>query len=126
MSSILIYCNWSHWNKNNKQRFAKLFFTTVVKPTRVYNNSETLIDNTYLLIGLRDISDHYSQFVLSHSPRENTHLKKRKIREYPRFAQDAFNRELLQIDWETSSSGDESFAQFYNKLSKVINLETAS
>ena len=71
-------------------------------------------------------SHHYSQFALSHSPRENTHLKKRKIREYPRFAQDAFNREFLQIDWETSNSVDESFAQFYNKLNKLINFETTS
>ena len=31
-----------------------------------------------------------------------------------------FNMELLQIDWKTSSSVDESFAQFYNKLNKLI------
>ena len=35
--------------------------------------------------------------------------------------QDAFNTELLQIDWKASSSVDESFAQFYNKLNKLIN-----
>ena len=37
------------------------------------------------------------------------------------FVQDAFNMELLQIDWKISSSVDESFAQFYNKLNKLIN-----
>ena len=32
-----------------------------------------------------DISDHYFQFALFHSPRENTHIKKRKIRDYSHF-----------------------------------------
>ena len=50
-----------------------------------------------------------------------THLKKRKIRDYSHFVQDAFNTELLQIDWRTSSSVDESFAQFYSELNKLIN-----
>ena len=40
---------------------------------------------------------------------------------YSHFVQDAFNMELLQIDWKISSSVDESFAQFYNKLNKLIN-----
>ena len=51
-----------------------------------------------------------------------THLKKRKIRDYSHFVQDAFNTELLQIAWKASSSSvEESFAQFYNKLNKIIN-----
>ena len=70
---------------------------------------------------MSDISDHYSRFALFHSPREKTHLKKRKIRDYSHFVQDAFNMELLQIDWKTSRSVDESFVQFYNKLNKLIN-----
>ena len=70
---------------------------------------------------MSDISDHYSQFALFQAPREKTHLKKRKIRDYSHFVQDAFNTELLQIDWKASSSVDESFAQFYNKLNKLIN-----
>ena len=70
---------------------------------------------------MSDISDHYSQFALFHSPGEKTHLKKRNIRDYSHFVQDAFNMELLQIDWKTSCSVDESFAQFYNKLNKLSN-----
>ena len=33
-----------------------------------------------------DVGDHYVQFALFHSPRENTHIKKRKIRDYSHFA----------------------------------------
>ena len=103
---------------------ATRFCPTIDKPTRVYNNSVTLIDN--IVVNridsklssdniVSDISDHYSQFALFHSPREKTRLKKSKIRDYSRFVQDAFIMELLQIDWKASSSFDESFAQFYNK-----------
>ena len=99
------------------------FFPTIDKLTRVYNNSATLFDNIFVnridskpSSGniVSDMSDHYSQFALFYSPREKTHLKKRKIRDYSHFVQDAFNMELLQIDWKTSSSVDEPFSQFYN------------
>ena len=45
----------------------------------------------------------------------------KKIRDSSHFLQDAFNMELLQIDWKSSSSVDESFAQFYIELNKLIN-----
>ena len=45
----------------------------------------------------------------------------KKIRDSSHFVQDAFNMELLQIDWKSSSSVDESFAQFYIELNKLIN-----
>ena len=120
-------CDSSHNFLLSLQSYS--FFPTFDKPTRVYNNSATLIDNVFVnridskLSSsniVSDISDHYSQFALFHSPREKTHLKKGKIRDYSNFVQDAFNTELLQIAWKASSSVEESFAQFYNKLNKII------
>ena len=52
------------------------FIPTIDKPTRVYNNSATLIDNILtnkvdveITSGniISDISDHYSQFCISHN-----------------------------------------------------------
>jgi len=115
-------CDFSHNFLLSLQSYS--FFPRIDKPTRVYNNSATLIDNIFVnridskLSSdniVSDISDHYSQFALFHSPREKTRLKKRKIRDYSHFVQDAFIMELLQIDWKASSSVDESFArEFYN------------
>ena len=111
------------------------FFPTIDKPTRVYNNSATLINKIFVNRtdskfssgnSVSDINDYYSQFALFHSPGEKTHLKKPKIRDYSHFVRDAFNMELLQIDWKTSSSVDESFAQFYNKSNNLINAETCA
>ena len=56
------------------------FVPTIDKPTRVYNNTATLIDNIFvnrvegkLSRGniVSNISDHYSQLALFHSPRED-------------------------------------------------------
>ena len=49
------------------------FIPIIDKPTRVYNNSATLIDNILpklmlkLPVGISDVSDHYSQFCISHN-----------------------------------------------------------
>jgi hypothetical protein len=69
----------------NPFRFESCNLTpTIDKPTRVYNNSATLIDNIFvnklddhILSGniISDISDHFSQFRISiHSKRHQTRL----------------------------------------------------
>ena len=97
-------CDSSHDVLLSLQSYS--FFPTIDKPTRVYNNSATLIDNVFVnridskLSSsniVSDISDHYSQFALFHSPREKTHLKKRKIRDYSHFVQDALTRSSCKL-----------------------------
>lgn len=126
-------CDFSHNFLLSLQSYS--FFPTIDKPTRVYNNSATLINKIFVNRidskfssgnSVSDINDYYSQFALFHSPGKKTHLKKPKIRDYSHFVRDAFNMELLQIDWKTSSSVDESFAQFYNKSNNLINAETCA
>ena len=121
-------CGFSHNFLLSLQSFS--FVPTIDKPTRVYNNSATLIDNIFAnrIDGkvssgniVSDISDHYSQFALFHSPRETQYPKRCKIRDYSNFSQDAFNTELLKINLETRSSLDKSFSCFYNKLNKLVN-----
>ena len=75
-------CNYAH---NFLISLQSLNLTpTIDKPTRVYNNSATLIDNIFvnklddhILSGniISDISDHFSQFRISvHSKRHQTRL----------------------------------------------------
>ena len=122
-------CGFSHNFLLSLQSFS--FVPTIDKPTKVCNNSATLIDNIFanridskVSSGniVSDISDHYSQFALFHSPRDTQRLQRCKIRDYSHFSQDTFNScELLQINLETRSSADKSFSCFYNKLNKLVN-----
>ena len=68
-------CDFSHNFLLSMQSYS--FFPVIDKPTRIYNNSATLIDNILVnRIDLKlssgnivsDISDHYSQFCIIHSP----------------------------------------------------------
>ena len=69
---------------------------TIDKPTRVRNNSATLIDNIFVnnpgqvqLSGnfITDLSDHSAQFCIMKSVREKpTKLKKHKVRDYSIFS----------------------------------------
>ena len=68
-------CGFSHNFLLSLQSFS--FVPTIDKPARVYNNSATLINDIFAnrINGkvssgniVFDISDHYSQFALFHSP----------------------------------------------------------
>ena len=102
------------------------FFPVIDKPTRVYNNSATLIDNIfvnrfdYIISGgniVSDISDHYSQFCFIHSLTP-------KNRDYSNFSEECFINDVSETDWNSlmeNGSVDKCFSSFYNKLNKLIN-----
>ena len=83
---------------------------TVDKPTRVYRASATLIDNIFvnnsdklLASGniISDISDHFSQFCITTSPRDKKQqIKSVKMRDYSNFPADSFAKDLLEVDWD--------------------------
>ena len=105
------------------------------KPTRVHNNSATLIDNILVnRIDLKissqcgnivsDISDHYSQFCIIHSPSLRSRYRGTKIRDYSRFSEENFISDISQTDWNgviSNGSVDIRFSSFYNKLNKLVN-----
>ena len=79
------------------------FIPTIDKPTRVYNNSATLIDN--ILTNKVDveitsgniisyISDHYSQFCISHNFIQRPKRGKQKRRNFSGYSRSKFNSEL--------------------------------
>lgn len=108
---------------------------TIDKPTRVRNNSASLIDNILTnnpnnveMSGniISDISDHFSQFCIFSSIGEKSKIKTKTIRNFSQFSSKAFIDDLTQIDWnatlETSEDDvDKMFSTFYNKLNKAVN-----
>jgi len=109
-------------------------FPTIDKPTRVYNNSATLIDNIFtnsieygLISGniISDISDHYSQFCITALDSRHNAPINRKIRTYSKNAKIQFTKELQKINLEEiidkAQNIDEKFSLFYRKINKIVN-----
>lgn len=109
---------------------------TTDKPTRVHNDSATLIDNIFVsklednfTSGniVSDISDHYSQFFITHSNvKAKTNLaNKHLIRDYSKFSESNFVNDLSRtglnhaVDFSENDI-NKSFSTFYNKLNTVI------
>ena len=110
------------------------FFPTIDKPTRVYGNSATLIDNifsndldNFLISGniVTDVSDHFVQFCISTSRYENYYSRPNsQFRDYSKFNANRFIADLHLVDWKAIVSKNEvntSFSSFYKKLNKIVN-----
>ena len=83
-------------------------FPTIDKPTRIYRDSATLIDNIFVnnlndlvLSGnvITDLSDHFSQFCIMHSTLTKNCLHCSKVQDYSRYNEALFHNDILQIDW---------------------------
>ena len=48
---------------------------------------------------ISDISDHFSQFCVLKSIRDEIEIKKSKMRHFSRFSRDSFNVDLSNVDW---------------------------
>ena len=111
------------------------FIPTIDKPTRVCNNSATLIDNILtnkvdvkFTSGniISDISDHYSQFCVFHTSLENSNSRGKRFRDFSGFSEETFNYELYyllsnQINLSDSSDVDKAFSHFYDSLNVLVN-----
>jgi hypothetical protein len=129
-------CKYAHNFLISLQSYG--FSPTIDKPTRVHNNSATLIDNilirndsNFVISGniVSDISDHYSQFCIipsfKYKPTDNVSFNN-KIRDFSHFSLTSFKNDLLGIDFdslyrETRNDIDKMFSSFYNKTNKIIN-----
>lgn len=108
---------------------------TIDKPTRVRNDSASLIDNIFvnsptdvLSSGniITDTSDHFSQFCIMKSKKEKSKPKKIKIRNFSNFSTDSFINDLNQINWNKIVSDgkdniDKVFSTFYNRFNTIVN-----
>ena len=112
------------------------FIPTIDKPTRVYSNSATLIDNILtnkvdvkITSGniISDISDHYSQFCIFHTSLENSKSRGKRFRDFSGFSEVTFNLELYKLLSNQISHGDDSFdvdkafSHFYDSLNVLVN-----
>ena len=120
-------CDFSHNFLLSIQSYS--FSPVIDKPTRVHNNSATLIDN--ILVNridfklssgniVSDISDHYSQFCIIHSPPLISRYHGTKIRDYSRFSEENFISDISQTDWAGLIS--KALAKRSRKLTQVENL----
>ena len=109
---------------------------TIDKPTRVHNNSYSLIDNIVLsniedniASGniISDLTDHFSQFcyLLSTKNIYNHNCYRKLVRDYSNYSETNFLLDLSQIDLiEAVSKGSDvnkSFSLFYNKINNLLN-----
>jgi hypothetical protein len=111
---------------------------SIDKPTRIYNNSATLIDN--ILINtfdqkihsgniISDISDHFSQFYVIQSLKDRQKLlRNHKMRDFSRFSENKFINEVRQIKWNIviekhHRNVDKLFSSFCKQM-KYISKQT--
>jgi len=115
-----------------------LLLPTIDKPTRVYNNSATLIDNIFtnnpenvFCSGnvVSDISDHYSQFCISTETKEYARTIQKKKRHISKKVVENFIKDLSMADFINCpdtilidcNDVDQLFTQFYNKFNHFVN-----
>ena len=120
---------------NNYKRFCDLmssygFFPNILLPTRVTENSATIIDNIFSNINnpiisgniITDFSDHYTQFISVQ--RHKMDLKSVTIykRDYSKFSEDSF-RDDISIQDFTNNYDDvnDQFRDFYFKLEGCVD-----
>ena len=111
------------------------FIPTIDKPTRVYNNSAALINNILtnkvdveIASGniISDISDHYSQFCISHNFIQRPKLGKQKRRDFSNYSRSKFNSELSdalvsQTNFSDHFDVNTAFSYFYNTLLALVD-----
>ena len=107
-------CSYAQQFLDCLQSYALL--PTIDKPTRVYNNPATLIDNIftkmfseYFASGniVSDITDHFSQFCIFQSSIVTTQPVKITIRDYSKYFEQRFLQDLSHLHWESLLSGSD-------------------
>ena len=111
-------------------------FPTISKPTRITNNSETLIDNILLSSNTKKtyfsgnlsigISDHLPQFLILNETKYNTNKNHTIYKDWNRFNYGEFKESFRRIDWNESlkledKNPNRSFDIFYDLLNKLTH-----
>ena len=110
----------------------------IAQPTRIRNNSKTLIDNIYSNVITPNkisgnitttISDHLPQFLIVPDIFSNPPSTKLNIfeRDWSKFDQENFVLDYLSVDWENlikSNCGnvDQSFVSFLFKFNSILDM----
>ena len=125
-------CSYTQTLLQTMQSFS--MFPVVNKPTRVYSNSATLIDNIFInnpqnniVSGniVSDTTDHFSQMCILTSHRKLFFPNnKTKVRDYSTFNAKSFIDDLQNISWNNickHTDANQSFSRFYKCVNKTIN-----
>lgn len=113
---------------------ASSLFPVIDKPTRVTNESATLIDNIFhnrlnaLIksgIILADISDHYPVFMYTTHLAKQCHEQLIKYRPFSETNRNAFKETISNINWDSiydQIDAQEAYTEFYTILSDAYEL----
>ena len=125
-------CSYTQTLLQTMQSFS--MFPVVDKPTRVYGNSATLIDNIFInnpenniVSGniVSDTTDHFSQMcILTSHCKPFFPNNKTKVRDYSTFNAKSFIDDLQNINWNNickHTDANQSFSRFYKCVNKTIN-----
>ena len=123
-------CSYTQTLLQTMQSFS--IFPVVDKPTRVYGNSATLIDNIFInnpenniVSGniVSDKTDHFSEMcILTSHCKPFFPNNKTKVRDYSTFNAKSFIDDLQNINWNNiCKHTDQSFSRFYKCVNKTIN-----
>ena len=127
----LLKTNIDHYTQHFFNLLCYGFMPHILQPTRVTENSATVIDNIFsnniedeIFNGniLITFSEHFSQF--TSVSREKIDLKKLNIlqRDYSSFSSESFRNDVSIQNWNYSSNNvDDSFRDFYHKLEGCVN-----
>ena len=125
-------CGYTQTLLQTMQSFSMV--PVVDKPTRVYGNSATLIDNIFLnnpenniVCGniVSDTTDHFSQMcILTSQCKTFFSNNKTKVRDYSAFKAKSFINDLQNINWNNISKltdANQSFSWFCKCVNNIIN-----
>ena len=74
---------------------------------------------------ISDISDHFSQFCILKSMRDEIKIKKLEVWDFSRFSRNNFDADLSNVDWnallDKKPCDVDNLFSFYNKFNKLIN-----
>ena len=126
--------------KIDHEPYAKQFIETlynyqyqpcILEPTRIINgNRPSLIDNIFLntidnnvVSGniTSPISDHLPNFLVLNNASDRIKLAKKEARNYSKFDQEAYNRDVEQIQLLQDIDIDKAFDDFQDKFTNIIN-----
>jgi len=105
-------------------------FPVITQPTRVTEHSRTLIDHIYtnsldknIATGIlvSDLSDHFPIFMTLHDILPSQRQRSKLKRNFKKLDKEKFIKDLNDVEWRLNDNVNESFDNFLNDLSSLID-----
>ena len=115
------------------QQMSRGLLPMITKPTRLYNNSATLIDNIFVSpvnspvisgVLISDISDHLATFFIEELEKSLPEVNEVLTRKVNSKTIATFETELANVEWDNlpDSNAEEYFQSFFDTLSSKVDM----